>query len=216
MDSPSKVFKHIRTIEELHATLHEDQMAAMAASYNRCFGSTGGSLDPKEYYMRVVDFLHNNLSPLKSTATVTARNAKSRIAGMFGTVFRAHRPASPLEDLKQTWELYVLLNAQGAVTASCFVHLNRIYHTAEIHEVCVNPTFRGKHLCQKLIEQVVGSLTRRFDEVSNILIFCEKENIAARKCYESVFRAHAPNVVIRYTEHTIAFMLISTAGEILA
>ena len=210
-------FVHVKSIQDLEGPLGgESVVAQLCANFNPCF-SHDSPMEPQDYYLRLVDFLHNDLTPLNTTRSreSSAKRPralhKNRIEGLFGTIFRIDHDVEPITHLKNHWELFVLLD-QGIPMASCMVQFHGIYQTAEIHEVCVGEEYRGQRLCQKLLSQVVDHLKKDKENeryVEEIRIYCENHNGAACKCYSGLFMEDANwQTHVRKSPYTTAFLYV--------
>lgn len=162
-----------------------------------------------EFVKRIIGYLHRNAEATSRSSGPTPKRARkssrsSRSFEIRGVKFRDVKNADSIEAMKNRWELFVLFGggSRNRVEASCLVHFNDIYGTCEIHEVCVATP--GKGLCKTLITQVRNFIRDGHSgAVREILIYCEKSNPAACRCYASVFAG--ADIVI--TSQTTAFKL---------
>ena len=86
-----------------------------------------------------------------------------------------------------------LIHNGSIVVASCTIEHQPLYNSYEVHAVCVNPKFRGKGMCLKMLRLVMRHVSnkRTSAEVKAkpllLKIYCEAHNTAACRCYKRVF-----------------------------
>lgn len=165
------------------------------------------------YVRRLIGYLHGDSEPMsRSSASGTPEPKRTKRGfSVRGVRFRM-RVQDPLEKLQNRWELFVIVDPKKKnVAASCLVQFNDIYGSCEIHEVCV--AVPGKGYCKQLMGAVRKFIASGSSGiVQEIRIFCEQGNVAACKCYGSVF-SDAYKVM---TDRTCGYILKLKAHQSLA
>lgn len=142
----------------------------------------------EEYVSWLIGLLHDDLEERSSSSTSSSQPSAKRMKRSVvvnGVKFKFKR-RNEGESSHTRWELFVILNAKKQVDASCLVLFNDLYQTCEIHEVCVATT--GQGYCKQLIGQVRDHIIRGDSgKMREIRVYCNRSNIAACKCYASVF-----------------------------
>ncbi len=179
-------YKNIHDRPSLHVPQLEDLMEELYINTMACFGDE--AMDETDYTVRIVDYLHNDLEHVSSPPR--KKSCKVHHVTFRNEHFKVKRCGS-LHAMQNRWELFTLLthdknNSKFGIGASCLVHFNDIYASCEIHEVCVGTA--GKGYCKELLKRVRDHISNGHSgNVAEIRIFCENGNIAACKCYTSVF-----------------------------
>lgn len=182
--------KSVATAPDLVEVLEELYVNTMS-----CFPSesSNDAETEDEFVARIIGYLHTDAEPRSSSrsssrssgpAVKRVRNGNFQVKGVR---FRA-KTVDLIDTLKNRWELFVLLgrSSRSNVEASCLVHFNDVYGICEVHEVCVASP--GKGLCKTLLTKVRDFIhDGHSGHVHQIMIYCQKTNPAACKCYSSIF-----------------------------
>lgn len=181
----------------------EDIIDNLYSNTSACFAEDNES--DEDYVIRLVTFLHKNLKHCPRTRLTVSSSPKAKRAR--NIVFIKDIPfcdkkVEPIYQMQNRWELFILYdNVKHTVCASCLVHFNDVYHTCEIHEVCVATS--GKGYCQQILKDVKHHICKGLSgPMADIRIYCERQNIAACKCYARTF---ATSTVIT-TDATIGYI----------
>lgn len=190
MTDPKTILRRYTKVidtETLQSAIPLSIIEQLYRNTSQCFPSEKEA-SLKQYYLRLVKFLHNDIKRVSSTSSISKSASASASASSASDVFEGPEFGFYFkmdhDETDDRWELFVMFEEQR-IAASCLVHYDDTEGTAEIEEVCV--AIPGKKYCKQMILKVLASIQRREKDITQVLIFCFNENIPACKCYQSVF-----------------------------
>ena len=201
-----KNYKIIIDVDTFDSVLTDDIVNQLYLMNNACFPDLPEK-SKEHYYLRLIKFIHNDIkhyrsasSSPKSTGMSSSSSSDNVILqdNLYGKLFRR---ATVSEDYnkRNRWELFVLFENESLhkVVASSLVHYNDITGLARTKEICVGVP--GKKYCKEMLLKVIEEIKKE-DTIKEITIFCEKNNPAACKCYDSVFKSKETDEFTKVTE----------------
>ena len=81
---------------------------------------------------------------------------------------------------------FLLLEFNGVLSASCWTKVHELHpdRSGEIYVISVDPSFQGRNLGRIMVTQGLDSLRKK--GVTNVILFVDETNEAARKLYASL------------------------------
>jgi hypothetical protein len=208
-----KKYTTIIDFNTFNSVLTDDIIEQLYVMNNKCFPKLPEK-SKEHYYLRLINFIHHDIkyyrsssrSP-KSSSSSSSSDSKVIIQeNLYGKLFTTFNACDEYCK-KNRYELYVMYadSTLSTVVSSCLVHYNDISGLARTKEICVGVP--NKKYCKEMLLQVIEEIKKE-QTIIQISIYCDKNNPAACKCYNSVFNSKdtSSNTKITETDDKYTFL----------
>ena len=209
-----KKYTTIIDLDTFNSVLTDDIIEQLYVMNNKCFPKLPEK-SKEHYYLRLINFIHNDIkyyrsssrSPKSSPSASSSSDSKVIIQeNLYGKLFTTFNVCDEYCKTHR-YELYVMYadSSLTTVVSSCLVHYNDITGLARTKEICVGVP--NKKYCKEMLLQVIEEI-KKTQHIIKISIYCDKNNPAACKCYNSVFNSKetASNTKITETDDKYTFL----------
>lgn len=207
-----KNYKYIIDINTFDSVLTDDIVNQLYIMNNNCFPHLPEK-SKEHYYLRLIKFIHNDIKYYRSASASPKTTSSSSSSdktivqeNLYGKLFTNTNITDDYSK-RNRWELYVMYEdiTLIKVVASCLVHYNDITGLVKTKEICVGTP--GRKYCKEMLLKVLEEIKKE-EHIKHVTIYCEKNNPAACKCYNSVFNSKetAPYTKITETHDKYTFL----------